>query len=59
MTEMRIFVLMGRNRPLSKKLTQGLVIGLCAVALNAPQYWRNAQSVRVTVGDRQKARKSG
>jgi hypothetical protein len=38
-----VFVLMGRNRPLSRKLTQGLVIGLCAVALNAPQYWRNAQ----------------
>ena len=38
-----VFVLTGRNRLLSKKLIQGLVIGLCAVALNAPQYWRNAQ----------------
>jgi 4-amino-4-deoxy-L-arabinose transferase-like glycosyltransferase len=38
-----VFVLMGRNRPLSKKLAQGLVIGLCAIALNAPQYWRNTQ----------------
>ena len=47
-----VFVLTGRNRPLSKKLTQGLVIGLCAVALNAPQYWRNAQRVRVTAGSR-------
>ena len=32
-----VFLSMGRDRPVSRKLQQGLVIGLCALALNAPQ----------------------
>ena len=36
-----VFLSMGRDRTVSKKLEQGLVIGLCALALNAPQYLRN------------------
>ena len=36
-----VFLAMGRDRTVSRKLEQGLVIGLCALALNAPQYLRN------------------
>jgi hypothetical protein len=34
---------LGRDRPVSKKLEQGLAIGLCVLALNAPQYLRNVE----------------
>ena len=37
-----VFTLSGTHRPLSRKLGQALVIGLCALALNAPHYARNA-----------------
>ncbi len=36
-----VFLLSGRARPTSQRLGQGLVIGLCALALNAPHYARN------------------
>ena len=36
-----VFLAMGRDRPMARKLEQGLLIGLCALALNAPQYLRN------------------
>ena len=36
-----VLLVVGRDRPLSRRLEQGLVIGLCALALNAPQYIRN------------------
>ena len=36
-----VLLVVGRDRPRSTKLEQGLVIGLCALTLNAPQYIRN------------------
>jgi len=36
-----VFALSGSTRTLSRKLGQGLIIGLCALALNAPHYARN------------------
>ena len=43
-------VLAGRGRPLSRKIGQGLAIGLCALALNAPHYARNAELFRSPLG---------
>lgn len=37
------FLLAGRHRPMFRKLGQGLVIVLCALALNGPQYVRNLE----------------
>src|SRR5262249_17214157 len=44
------FVLAGRRRPLSRQIAQGLAIGLCAVALNAPHYVRNVEVFRSPLG---------
>ncbi len=38
-----VFLLVGRNRSVPRRLGQGLVIVLCALALNGPQYLRNLE----------------
>jgi uncharacterized membrane protein YiaA len=45
-----VLLSMGRDRPVSRKLEQGLVIGLCALALNAPQYLRNFELFGLPLG---------
>ena len=44
------FVLAGRRRSLTRKIGQGVAIGLCGVALNAPHYVRNVDLFRSPLG---------
>src|SRR5262245_23346189 len=45
-----VFVVAGRNRTVSRKLLQGFVIAVCALALNTPHYARNIALFRSPFG---------